>query len=235
MKKTILFALMMLPCAMSGQAQEDSWDSLEKFQPAEKSLVQVLLSTIQQDSKGGFWVYEGDTIRDSGEAAMRVIENNQVQEICNVPFGAPYEKAKKILKEKYGECDHFQSSIDCISYRNKSYGGVLFTDFFFLFQSNGETSLLHKAVLCRNCDSWEDAIELKHHLDEMLRKQFSIFRILDDETSIGGLAPIESKNTGSYGFTLDVIECDHQDRGTASSPFAVHIVFGPFDYTLERF
>lgn len=242
MKKILFFTLMMLPCAMSGQTQDDTWDrevmsNYESLPPAEKTLILEMLSCLRHDDNGYYWVFERDTIRNPEDVAMRIIGDNQVKEICNIPFGSSFEKAKSILAEKYGDYDYLSSTKDCLTYRNKSYGGILFTDMYYLFQSDGENSHFHKAVLCRDCDTMKDAVKLKQSLDEKFRKKYSIFKILDEEDiyiSIGGLAPVQSENTGSYGFTLDVIEYEQRSK-EGGARYAVRIMYGPYDYVRETF
>lgn len=246
MKKIVLFLLMMLPMAVMGQSEssteapvlsEEAAEAFDRLPAVAKTVMLTLLKNTQIDEKGGFWVYSGDTIRNSDEMTLRLIEDNKVTKICNIPFGTSYKDAKNILTEKYGSYDYLASTKDCIIYRHKSYAGSLFTKLLFMFQSDGENSYFNKAVLCKETRTKEEAVRFKHSIDDRLSKQYQIYNILDDDSdclSLGGICPVPSDGIyGGYAIGVDVMEYEYpSDDGYK---YAVRIMYGPYDYVEELF
>lgn len=244
MKKIVLYFLM-LPVAVYAQTggsseldelSEKAVSAYRQLPAPLQHLALRLLENVNCDEKGAYWVYESDTIRNSETIAMEYLEDNKVTEICNVPFGFSYEKSKNILFEKYGDCDYFASSKDCIAYRDKSYGGFYFTDLFFMFQSDGETSYFNKAVLSKDTKTKDEAVSLKKSIDEKLSKQYSLFQIFDDGDtylSMGGICPAPCERTYGYAISVDVLKLDKPTRNDCT--YAVRIMYGPYDYVEEKF
>lgn len=248
MKKLVLFILMMVPvvslaqetssCYESDLNKEALPDKYQQLPAVGRQLALVLLEHTQFDDQGGFWVYSGDTIRDAETMALRVIEDNSVTEICNIPFGSSYETSKKILTEKYGDSDFLASTKDCIVYRDKFYSGIHFTDLFFMFQSDGKNSHFNKAILSRNTKTKEEAIQLKKSFDEKLRKQYQIYKVLDEGNiyiSMGGICPIPSEGVfGGYAIGVDVLKFDTPTTRNGCM-YSTRITYGPYEYIKESF
>ena len=245
MKKIVLY-LMMLPMTVFAQkADSDSvpklnketLDTYQQMPAAGRHLVLTLLENTHFDDKGGFWVYYGDTIRNAETMALKYVEENRVTELCNIPFGSSYKTSKKILAEKYGDCDYLTSTKDCLAYRDKFYSGILFTDLFFMFQSDGEATYFNKAVLSKDTKTKEEAVQLKKYLDEKLSKKYQLYKILDEGNtclSMGGICPTPSEGVfGGYAISVDVLNFDVPTR--EGCMHAVRIMYGPYDYVEENF
>ena len=244
MKKIVLY-LMMLPVAVFGQTTGSDGEPklceeaihLKQLPAAGSHLALMLLENTQFDDKGGFWVYCGDTIRNVETMALRCAEDNRVTEICNIPFGSSYETSKKILSSKYGDCDILTSSKDCLAYRDKFYSGILFTDLFFMFQSDGKNSYFNKAVLSKDTKTKDEAVQLKKYLDEKLSKKYQLYKILDEGNaclSMGGICPTPSEGVfGGYAISVDVLNFDVPTR--KGCMHAVRIIYGPYEYVDESF
>ena len=246
MRKIFILAMMFLPCIMFGQTvdttevqkiKEKAADAIRQLPAAHQHLILILMEKANHDKNGMYWVYSGDTIRSMEDVAIRFMEDNKVTGICNVPFGASYEKAKKILEEKYGDYDFLASTKDCITYRDKFYGGMHFSDMYFMFQLDGESSYFHKAVLSKNCETKDEAVRLKKSVDEKLSKQYLLFKILDEGNtyfSIGGISPAPGEGVfGGYALGVDILEYSKPTRN--GSLFAVRIMYGPYEYVEENF
>lgn len=247
MRKIFILAMMFLPCIMFGQTvdttdvqkiKEKTADAIRQLPAAHQHLILILMENAKYDKDGSaYWVYSGDTIRSMEDVALRFMEDNKVTGICNVPFGSSYEKAKKILEEKYGDYDFLESTKDCITYRDKFYGGMHFSYMHFMFQSDGEYSYFHRAVLCENCKTKDEAVRLKQSIDEKLSKQYQLFKVLDEGNtyfSIGGISPAPGEGVfGGYALGVDILEYSKPTRNGCQ--FAVRIMYGPYEYVEETF
>lgn len=239
MKQIIISVLMMLPCAVSGHSTESipgmihhsndtSCGENSMTYPIVDAFMLEVVSSTQNDKAGEFWIFGKDTVRNVNNAIDRLIKENLVLDVCNVPFGSSYGEVQDTLKVRFG--DSYKSSNDCIAYINKEYEGVFYTDINFLFQSEGEKSFLCRAMFSKDCKSLEEAVKLKKALDDKLSKQYRLYKVLDENNiylSVGGVNPVVGE--GGYAITIDILEYSQHIQETGIK-CAVRITYGPFDY-----
>ena len=246
MRKFFILAMMMLPCIVFGQSNDSTeinelkgkvTDAYRRLPAAYQHMALILMEEAVYDKSGTYWVYSGDTIRNMEDMAVRFMNDNIVTGICNIPFGSSYEQSRKILAEKYGDYDSLASSKDCLTYRDKFYAGIHFTDLHFMFQSDGESSYFYKAVLGKDAKTREEAIDIKKSIDEKLGRQYQIYKVLDEGNtcfSIGGMCPVKGEGVlGGYAIGVDILELGQPTRNGCM--YNVRISYGPFEYVDETF
>ena len=90
---------MMLPCAVSGHSTESipgmihhsndtSCGENSMTYPIVDALMLEVVSSTQNDKAGEFWIFGKDTVRNVNNAIDRLIKENLVLDVCNVPFGS---------------------------------------------------------------------------------------------------------------------------------------------------
>ena len=109
----------------------------------------------------GFKAYYTDTTELAVKKAIseeyeRERERQTVREICGIPFGSSYEKAKEVLENKYGTFTYL-SDRNTIVYDNKSYAGIYFDKIYILFQSDGYKSYMNGCIFILEANSLNDA------------------------------------------------------------------------------
>lgn len=164
-----------------------------------------------------------------------VMDKNKVTEICNVPFGSSYESTKEALENKFGDYSYILSTKDKLVFEKKRYGGILFDRICFLFQSDGRKTFFNGAIFVRECKNKHEAIERKSEFHEMMAKRYINLKNMDDGDnfmSVGGLAPAPTNETSGFGFYIDVLK---YDEGVIGNPYAVRIVYGPYEFVKEEF
>lgn len=119
-------------------------------------------------------------------------DRQTVKEICGIPFGASYEDAWEILRNKYGTSSVL-SDRDRIVYENKSYAGILFDRMLFLFQSDGHQSFFNGCIFALNASSLSQAKEKRDRLYDQLSWKYDIKKDTYDsglDYYYGGYPPI---------------------------------------------
>lgn len=241
MIKILVLALIMLPSIMFAQSKNDSTEnelstkvvnSYRQLPAAHQQLILILLEKAINEGNGYYWVHSGDTIRNMEDAIQRYMDENGVTEVCGIPFGFSYERTKKILTGKFGGCDNLTTTEDCLSFKDKLYEGILFSQLSFIFESDGETNHLTKAEFRADTKSKEEAITLKALIDEKLSKRYIIYKVLDEGNvylSVGGICPSPAdEELGGYAITVDI---EKKERPTRDGDiYAVRIIYGPYDY-----
>lgn len=163
----------------------------------------------------------------------RVLAQNTVKSICDVSFGTIYEKAKKELEVKFGESDVLRSTKDNIRFEKKQYEGIQFDWMHFLFQSDG---FFNAAIFGVDCRTKSDAISLKREFHELLSERYANFVDLDNGNnfeSYGGIAPVPTDKNLGFAIRIDIV--DYKDSGMISDkPYAVRIIYGPFDFLKQN-
>ena len=165
----------------------------------------------------------------------RIAEENQVKEICEIPFGTSYEEAEGILKEKFGECDYLVSTRERIRYEKKSYEGISFDWIYFFFQSDGQHSYLNGSVFGIDCKTKAEAISLKKEFHELLSQRYANFIDFDngkEYESYGALSPVPAESIFGFGIRIDIINYRESDVHIGT-PYGVRIAYGPYDYVKE--
>ncbi len=250
MKKLFLL-LLFIPCMMYGQETDsilfvnELVKNLEKLPVAyQKIVTEVLLNSEKTDEKMTYILPSGEIVSSflGEEGGLNkfwecIYNANTITEICNVPFGSTYEKAKGILMNKYGDYEHLYSNKDDIVYKNKNYAGVDFNSMHFMFNSDGTRSYFSGAIFAIDCKTKSEAIKTKEILHGILSKRYIGFSKYDYEgeyLSMGGLPPIPTKRNYGFGVRIDIL--DYGKVGTdLGTPYAVRLMYGPYDYVKEEF
>lgn len=249
--KKLLLLLLFIPTCMFGQGEDsipstgDTYEKIKQLPIAyQRIFIDVMNNAEISDGKMTYTLPNGESLTsDLSDASSsdnfwnRIYEANKVTEICNIPFGSTYERAKEILGEKYGEYDYLYSKKDDIIYKRKKYAGVDFDSMHFLFQSDGIRSYFNAAIFCIDCKSKAEAIRMKKILHEKLSKRYSGFMELDEGDaylSLGGLPPVPSEQDMGFGVHIDIRDYGH-DGKVLGSPYGVRLIYGPYDYVKEEF
>ena len=254
MKKIVLFILMILPVAVFGQDNEhlseksfmeESLEKIKELSPAQQKIFLDVIENSKKDSLGMYYTLpNGEVVGllfDQKETFEKfwvtIYRYNQVQEICNIPFGSSYEETKRILKDKYGDYEYLQSTKDHLIFKNKKYAGVDFNTMHFLFQSDGENSYFNCAIFCIDCKSKNEAIKVKKWMHNRLSAKYSVFVNMDADgeyLSMGGLPPVISEGNLGFGVYIDIKDYGENGR-YLGCPFGIRVVYGPYDYVKENF
>lgn len=230
MRKIVILALIMFPSILFGKTVKI--DNNHQLSATHQHLILVLLKEAINDKNGSYWVHSGDTIRNIEESLLKYVEENGVTEVCGVPFGSSYEKSKKMLVEKYGECDKQNSTKDCLSFNCKRYEGLLFSSLSFMFERNGETYNFNKAEFRVDTKTKEEAVRLKKMIDEKLSKRYKIYKVLDKgniHLSVGGICPAPlDEELDDYAFTVDIQKNEKPVK--SGNMYVVRIIYGPYKF-----
>lgn len=190
---------------------------------------------------------DNDTISLSLDIQEKLLEINhqqQVTSIANVEFGSFRKKAEKILRKKFGNPSIY-SSADKLLFTDIKYAGLDFNSLFFLFQSDGERTYLNGCIFVINVNDYQSALSKEKDLTYMLSKKYST--ILNDVDSNGnpchicGVSPlwnvtIDGLFTAGGAIHTNIMKYEEKvakDAGTG--PYAVRLIYGPFDYVKEEF
>ncbi len=156
-----------------------------------------------------------------------------VKEICGVPFGSSYEKAKEMLENKYGYSD-YNPDKTVLTYTHKTYAGIMFDSIHFLFQSDGIHSYFNGCVFILDAKSLSDAKKKQ----EMLHKKLSDkYFIIDDTDSngnkvyLGGYPPTSDDGVG---FSIEILKYDSK-LARIYTPYGVRLAYGRYNYVKEEF
>lgn len=163
----------------------------------------------------------------------RWLDSQTCKEVCGVPFGSSYERAKKILKNKYGEPDYIDTDENKIVYNYKSYGGIHFTYMAFIFQRDNYNSYMSQCVMGIDCKTIQEAKNNRDYILSIVKEKYRTWKYGIDEDGFkyykGGNSP-----SGEFGegFTIDVVK--YNDPSYPYKYFA-RIVYGPYNYVKEEF
>ena len=258
MKKIVLFILLMLPVAVFGQEKKDSipnsewpavFEKMKEWPHAFQTLImKSMISNVDIENREvRYTLSNGDIIigklADDESMAYfwkEVVLDNQVKEICNIPFGCTLMEAKDVLRKKFG--DALYVTDDVIMYENKSYAGNRFDTLIFMFQSDGRRNYFNQAAFCIYVSDKEEAIATKNRLHKRLSKRYPFMIGEDLDVSMGGLQPVPNSHLVNevvvgcttselgYGFEIKIVENDDYKH-----PYLVRIMYGPYEYVKEEF
>jgi hypothetical protein len=191
----------------------------------------VLLRLDEDGFKIYYTDYSENNIRKViSEEYKKKKEEQTVNEICGIPFGTSYEKAKEILENKYGSPSVF-SDKTTISYPNQTYAGISFDDVIFLFQSDGYKSYMNGCVFILDASSLSMAKEKRDLLYRKLRLKYDMDEGVDDNGNkyyLGGFSPIPYEE---FGFSIEIIKY----KNRPSVPYAARLMYGRYNYVKEEF
>lgn len=258
MRKSLLLLMMMTLCFTSSNANEvkTANDSLPLPADYDRFLqdvtdvslaAQILIPNVIMKSriegKEVFYTLpDGETITmciDSDSSCdkfwKRIAEENQVKDICEIPFGTSYEDAERALKAQFGDYDALVSTKERIRYEKKSYRGIKFDWIYFFFQSDGQRSYLNASAFGIDCKTKAEAVSLKKEFHELLSQRYANFIDFDngkEYESYGALSPVPAESIFGFGIRIDIINYRESDVHIGS-PYGVRIAFGPYDYIKE--
>lgn len=217
-------------------------DSAQQVPPAARILISNVVSRCNITGKEmSYALPDGEMITmtvadgESSDAFWKVVlEANMVKGICNIPFGTPYGETRKNLEVKFGEPDLQTSTKDNLRFSDTQYEGIQFDWMHFLFQSDG---IFNGAIFGVDCRTKSDAISIKREFHELLSKHYANFVDLDNGNnfeSYGGIAPVPTDKNLGFAICIDIV--DYKESGLISDkPYAVRIIYGPFDFIKENF
>lgn len=162
-------------------------------------------------------------------------EQETIKEICGIPFGSSYEKTKEILNNKYGYPE-YNPDRTVITYKRKTYAGIMFDAIHFLFQSDGIHSYLNGCVFILDAKSLSDAKKKQ----EILHKKLSEKYLMIDDTDsngnkyyVGGYPPTQENGVG---FCIDILKYDSELTSLYNhTPYAARLAYGRYNYVKEEF
>ena len=168
----------------------------------------------------------------------------QVKTIGGIPFGISHDKAETMLRNKFGSPE-FNPSSTTLSFKNIKYAGHDFDAVHFLFQSDGLDSYLNACIFIVNAGSLADAIEKEKNIANNILSKYTLFEDKDSNgypTHGGGMSPLwdgrwTTLDFAKYGNGIhtDIIKYESDLVKVYGNPYAVRIIYGPYDYVKEEF
>lgn len=168
----------------------------------------------------------------------------QIKTIGGIPFGISHDKAEPMLMNKFGSPE-YNSSSTRLSFRDVKYAGRDFAAVHFLFQSNGLDSYLNACIFIINASSLADAIEKEKNIADNVLSKYTLFEDKDSNgypIHGGGMSPLWDGRWTTLDFTksgigvhTDIIKYESGVVKKYGTPYAVRIIYGPYDYVKEEF
>ena len=171
------------------------------------------------------------------------LQKQQVKTIGGIPFVISHEKAEEMLLNKFGMPEYNPSSTT-LSYKNIKYAGRDFDAVHFLFQSDGINSYLNSCIFIVNANSLADAMEKEKNIAEKLLSKYKLYEEKDTNgipVYSGGISPQWDGRWNTVdvdlfcGVHTDIIKYESKLAKIYNIPYAVRIVYGPYDYVNEEF
>lgn len=175
----------------------------------------------------------------------QIIRKQQVKSILGVDFGSSYGTAKRIIQKKFGISDDLTyTERKKLSYSNIHYAGHFFTNLYLLFQSKGTKSYFNSCIFVKEVRTLDEAKSLvKEYAEEDLKK-YNLVPVNGEGENpkyMGGVSPLW--NGRWYRLTMenlaavsvDIIEYSASAAEKTGYPYAVRIVYGPYNYVKEEF
>lgn len=168
----------------------------------------------------------------------------QVKNIGGVPFGISHEKAEVMLKNKFGTPE-YNPGTTTISFKNIKYAGYDFDMIHFLFQSDGINTYMNSCIFITYANSLSDAIEKEKDIADKLLSKYKLFEEKDSNGNPmhgGGFSPLwdgdwKTLDFAEYGVGIhtDIIQYKDDLVKAFEIPYAVRIIYGPYNYVKEEF
>ena len=168
----------------------------------------------------------------------------QVKVICGIPFGISLDKAEPMLRNKFGSSNCTSTSMG-LAFRNVKYGGRDFDSVHFLFQSDGFKSYFNACIFVINANSLTNAIEKEKNVVNTILGKYTLYESKDSNgypIHGGGMSPLWDGHWASLDFNehgngvhTDIIKYDTKVTKVFDFPYAVRIIYGPYNYVKEEF
>lgn len=198
-------------------------------------------------SQQTFSAEESDTASFSQERIEKLLayfRKDQVFSIANVDFGTSRKEAERKLKRKFGN-PSFLSSNNKLLFDNVKYGGFDFKSVFFLFQSDENNSFLNCCIFIREAKDYAQALDIeKEYADILSRKYIKVVSEVDDNGNpyhYCGFSPLwDGTLQGSFeagvAIHTNIMKYDEDlVKEIKCFPYAVRLIYGPFNYVKEEF
>lgn len=159
-------------------------------------------------------------------------ERQTVKEICGIPFGTSYEEANRMLENKYGYSE-YNPDKTLITYKNKSYGGIMFDAIHFLFESDGINSYLNGCTFILSAETLKEAERKRDMLYKKLEDKYHMLKDVDENGNVfyvGGYAPIGE----GLAFSIDILKYERK-LARLYTPYAARLMYGRYHYVKEEF
>ena len=178
------------------------------------------------------------------EKILAYYRKDQVLSIANVDFGTSYKEAERKLKRKFGE-PSFLTSKNKLLFDNVKYGGFDFKSVFFLFQSDENNSFLNCCIFIREAKDYAQALEIEQEYADILSSKYTkVFSEVDEKGNpfhFCGFSPLwDGTLQGSFAAGVaihtNIMKYDEDlVKEIKHSPYAVRLIYGPFNYVKEEF
>lgn len=165
------------------------------------------------------------------------LQEKQVREICSVQFGEKQEVALECLKKKFG-IPHLVTH-DAIWFKNVSYGGILFEDVIFRFQTNAKRTYMNSCIFYGKKNKME-YVSLDFNLLLNKLKKYDLGASTENMFWTGGISPLWDGKSDIFGTPMYVpaimLDIKKVDNGLCF----LRLIYGqeqlcPFEYVKEDF
>lgn len=191
--------------------------------------------------------YEGLTPEQIQQFKANMYEKfskHQVKSIAGVEFGSSREKVEQMMTKKYGRPNYASTENDIV-FSSVKYAGIDFDNVHFLFQSDGTRTYFNACIFVINAKDYNEAVSLEGKLADVLKSKYEdLVSDVDyngNPTHGGGLSPLwdgDVDNLRGYVGALhtDIMKYDEELAKAANSkPYAVRLIYGPYEYVKEEF
>lgn len=192
------------------------------------------IDNVEVNARGIKPLDETEPLKSYQEYYEESVEKQTIKEICGIPFGTSYEKAKEILENKYGYSDYSPDKTTII-YSFKNYGGISFDKIIFLFQSDGYHSFLNGCAFVIDAKSLKGAQEMREMLYKKLSPKYTMVSNKDKNGNkyyIGGYSPIDKND---FGFSIEIIKYENYISENHRNTYATRLMYGRYNYIKEEF
>ena len=190
----------------------------------------------------------GDLTPEQQEQVKTNIQNKmyslQVKSIAGVEFGSSREKVEKMMTKKYGS-PMFASSQNDLIFENIKYAGYDFDSVHFLFQSDGVNIYLNCCIFVIEARDYSEALDKESKLADILKTKYEDLQSGVDHNGnpmhSGGISPLwngDINNLADHVGALhtSILKYDEEKAKIAGrKPYAVRLIYGPYNYVNEEF
>lgn len=172
------------------------------------------------------------------------LQHEQIKTIGGIPFGISRDKAETMLRNKFGTPE-YNPNTTIISFKDIKYAGRDFAMAHFGFQSDGFYTYMNSCIFITNANSLSDAIEKEKNIADNLLSKYNLVEGKDangNPTHGGGYSPLWNGDWKTLDFTeygigihTDILKYEDDLVKVFGIPYAVRIIYGPYNYAKEEF
>lgn len=172
----------------------------------------------------------------------------QVKSIFGIDFGSSYEDVKHITKNKFGISDNAEIE-ESRERKDLTYTGVQYADHFFsklhlMFQSKGTNSYFTYCIFVNYVETLDEAKRLVKSYAEYDLKKYNLLPVNGEGENpkyMGGVSPLWDGRW--YKLTMDdftavcvdIINLSPSVVKETGRQYGVRILYGPYNYTKDKF